>query len=672
MRSTDGGTTWTNVTPAGVTSLGRGWGSVRVFNQYNRPRTTGVRPYFATCEGAGVFRSDDRGATWTKIDAPLRFNNGANGGSNQYSLYAQPSPYKSNVVYILDVDGRFSDGRIFRGELINGVYRWTDVTGTFPTMGGSANNYLDGGLAGALAASPIQVADANDPFVILDTDLVYAGIGNLASAFNGGPGWTTLSGTSVIGRVQAVKYDPFNGANQFTATDTGVYGVRYDVDNASWSYQTSINRTLGVTQFFQASFHPTDSTRVIGGASLVGVVLSNGDLNNWQYLGGRWGVAGIFNPSKPAEQYAIIRAAPTGGWQAWNIFYTSNNWASNLEVSPGQNFQGPNGTIYLWPWQGNTDSSVGGTFNGQTQPVTPTIAVDPNTATVAQLGSGNVAVNPMYIGTNALWRFDPPPGTKRTTDPVNQIEANGQWRQVGTTTFDGVVSAIAIGSGGGALYVGTTTGKVYVSAVSPGINMFTGRQTDPTTGNLTTTWLNISSNLPAGPITDISINPLNAADILLTQGGTGHQHIWRCQDTLAGQILYTPQDGLNPADLTSLPDVPFNGITRDPQDPVNTWYVSSDAGVFATQDKGSNWYDATVPLGLPAVKTTSIRANSVTGFLNVATYGRGAWRFNLATAVEQAAESVSVGYLCTKPKWKRNFLGGNCEECLWQHCRTGV
>ena len=650
-RSLDGGTTWANVTPkvggVPIAGQGRGWRAIRIFNPNNRPRTSGIRYYYASCEGEGIYRSADRGATWTKLDAPLRYN-GVVGASGGFVIFGIPSAVDPNTVYVMDGDGAYSDGRIFRGvRQQNDTYRWTDVTGTFPTSSGPGNNWANSGPASAFTAAPVLLPDTSNPFSLVPTDLVFGGISQLASALNGGPGWSSLSTDAIIGRIQSVAYDPFSPVDQLVATDGGVFGTTYSPDTPTtpFFYDSTINRTLGVTQFFQADFHPTDPSRIIGGASLVGSIRADGDLvSGWKRVVGGWGTAGAFNPAKPAEQYVVNRfVGDNSAWPNWRIYYTSDNWQSGSEVSPGQFFPGAT-TTYAYPYSGGTDSSVSTAFQGQTQAVTPIIVVDPAVATASSAFGGGVSINPAYLGTNALWRFDPTPAAKAVTDPTTQSPANGQWRQVGTTTFDGVVTAIAVGLRGNAIYVGTAAGSVYVTengAIPPS---FTGRSED-TNGALNTNWQQIKANLPNRPVTAIDINPLLASDILVTVGGTGTKHIWRCQDTTANNILYTQQDGLNAADLTSLPDIPVNGITRDPGDPVNIWYASTDLGVLATTDKGSNWYDATQPLGLPNVKSTSIRAVSGTGYLDVATYGRGAWRFNLNTSVAKVRDpKLSVSY----------------------------
>jgi len=111
--------------------------------------------------------------------------------------------------------------------------------------------------------------------------------------------------------------------------------------------------------------------------------------------------------------------------------------------------------------------------------------------------------------------------------------------------------------------------------------------------------------------------------------------------------VFTNQSGFG---ASSLPDISLNDVSRDPVDPANTFYVATDVGVFATTDAGSTWYNATQPLGLPNVQCNAIQANDRlprgTGFLNVATYGRGMWRLllpNPSAPDIQVSQTISRG-----------------------------
>src|SRR5262245_15487994 len=80
---------------------------------------------------------------------------------------------------------------------------------------------------------------------------------------------------------------------------------------------------------------------------------------------------------------------------------------------------------------------------------------------------------------------------------------------------------------------------------------------------------------------------------------------------------------------TAIPDTPANAILVDPEDG-NRVYVGTDLGVFRTLDGGITWTDFNV--GMPHVPVydlvASLGAQSVVAY----TYGRGAYRLDLACA----------------------------------------
>src|SRR5262249_36520446 len=53
-------------------------------------------------------------------------------------------------------------------------------------------------------------------------------------------------------------------------------------------------------------------------------------------------------------------------------------------------------------------------------------------------------------------------------------------------------------------------------------------------------------------------------------------------------------------------------------------------GVFVTTNGGASW--ARYGTGLPTIQCLMLRANATTGYLTVATYGRGCWRIPLNIA----------------------------------------
>ena len=129
-------------------------------------------------------------------------------------------------------------------------------------------------------------------------------------------------------------------------------------------------------------------------------------------------------------------------------------------------------------------------------------------------------------------------------------------------------------------------------------------------------------------ITSISVNPTNPDDFLVGYGG-GSDHLYRYTlDVVSFFLTYTyvPVVG---SGTSSLPSVSLNAIARDIDDPVNTWYVATDVGVFQTTNAGTSWTNTSFAYGLPDVIVEDLVAVPGTRTLNAATYGRGLWSLYL-------------------------------------------
>ncbi|MFN8220784.1 MAG: hypothetical protein U0S12_11725 [Fimbriimonadales bacterium] len=284
--------------------------------------------------------------------------------------------------------------------------------------------------------------------------------------------------------------------------------------------------------------------------------------------------------------------------------------APNTMYASYQYYGSPNLTLYKTTngWSSSTTTQTTSNNEGA-------LFIGP----MASDATGNV-----YIGTTYLYRYTGSAWNNRLGNQV--LSATGK------------VSAIHVApSQASRLYSGASDGDVYTS------------------GNSGANWTRIDNTTNALPdryVTSISADPANPADVLVGLSGTGSAHLYRCSNTLAGSPSWVSVSGTG---LTGLPDIPLNGIARDPDDPAGTWYVATDIGVFMTTNAGSTWSNATGPLGLPNVQCNAITAEAGTRFLTVATFGRGAWRIALPAIVCPTAavlalgeaNSGDVGALCT-------------------------
>jgi hypothetical protein len=170
------------------------------------------------------------------------------------------------------------------------------------------------------------------------------------------------------------------------------------------------------------------------------------------------------------------------------------------------------------------------------------------------------------------------------------------------------VSALAVAPGNSnRVLAGTTQGHI-------------ARTDAATTANGTTAWTVTQPR--AGWVSSLTFDPADANVVYATYAGFGGAHVWRSLD---GGATWTPRDGSGDS---ALPDIPAHSLAVDPirRDRL---YLGTDLGVFVSLDAGETW--AVENSGFAAVVTEWVtvapgaRGPAVYAF----THGRGAWRAEL-------------------------------------------
>jgi hypothetical protein len=525
--------------------------------------------------------------------------------------------------------------------------------------------------------------DPKDPVPPIDLTPLYPG-----------RDWVNVGTTHVD--QHGFAYTPQLAEQVLAVNDGGVYRLTYDSASRRWFFSgNSLNSRLAATEFYGAAFHPNQGLAVLGGTINNGATRSQG-ATNWSvvpvvnsaftttqlndelnalavppaFISNRPPLAQLevletFTPStyigstaydRNNGQVQYMMEHTTG-----RIYVTQNSWARGWEITPNRTFRLPSGVelrlngttpITLFQQVNGQDTGPATNWDGETRKPEGILATD------------RFAANQMYTGGYYLWRYDLQRGDPPRANPAN-ID-RGTWRRVGSTqlatpeTVNGnqeedYITAIAIAEGGNRLYVGTRLGRLWM-------NRF-GLQTDGATPipNLNGAWISLNNaTLPSRldptpqtqirrPITAISINPRqqqSTSDILVGVAGAG---IFRCANTRGASFLFTDQsgkgiDGSRP--ITALPVDDITCIARDTVtrgpggstgDEDNSWFVGTPIGVYSTNNQGTTWANATKPLGLPQVPVVALDVNATTGFMSIATQGRGAWRFNLGAATETIA-----------------------------------
>lgn len=364
FRSTDGGQTWAATdAPAGD------WDDLDV----SLPDGTGKRTFWAVGEdlaGAKVYRSINEGLNWTKVATPIA-------ATVHQSVSVSCSKINPATLYILDPDTASAAGtnnHIWKS--VNGGTTWTDQIAGFPngdSYNGATFNWSLSGYAAYIRTAKITTASG-------PKDGVFVGLSTLAFSLNGGVGWKDIGLSYTLDPKDPTQVNSLalTHANQhgfiadalasntfLISNDGGVHRVVYDPVKTAATF-TPLNANLNVDQFYTVYFHPTDQTRLAGGAQDNASPTSVGDLANWTNPGLGDGGYGAYDPFNPLIAYNsthdLVIFQTTDGW---NTLQDITDPSAAPYASEPTNFLPPialannngktpstlyAGTDHLWKW----------------------------------------------------------------------------------------------------------------------------------------------------------------------------------------------------------------------------------------------------------------------------------------------------------------------------------
>jgi photosystem II stability/assembly factor-like uncharacterized protein len=278
-KTTDGGKTWTKSLfiseNTGVTDLALDWTNPGTLYAaaYERRRTewgfNGGGP-----EG-GIYKTEDGGATWTKLTAGLPYANGGDVGRIAITLFRR----NTNVIY----------ARIQHGQ--GGIYRSDDKGATWVRQSDNDSRPMYFGIMGV------------DP----NNDLrVWAPAAALYFSEDGGRTFNTTRGASVHSDYHGFWIDPSDSNHMMVGVDGGIY--RSHDMGRTWEHDSII----AIGQFYEVTANGENPYKVCGGLqdngswcayemSLSGPGVINSD---WQDVSGGDGFYNRLDPVDPAIDYA--------------------------------------------------------------------------------------------------------------------------------------------------------------------------------------------------------------------------------------------------------------------------------------------------------------------------------------------------------------------------------
>lgn len=151
----------------------------------------------------------------------------------------------------------------------------------------------------------------------------------------------------------------------------------------------------------------------------------------------------------------------------------------------------------------------------------------------------------------------------------------------------------------------------------------------------------------AGYVSWVAFDPLDPRRVYATYSTFGGKHVWTSDD---GGATWRQIDGNGPR---RLPNLPAHSIVADPTDPERL-FVGTDLGVFVSTTGGLAW--AVEQTGFANAVTESLQVLDSTGgerYLFAFTHGRGAWRVEIAEGEPEPQEAVFLVDSCPGQEGER-------------------
>jgi len=417
----------------------------------------------------GVFYSTDYGLTW----APSTINSNKPITGRVELAYAPSNP---NIVYASADD--YAYPAVSSGELLKSTdgghsFATTHVLNTLDTIGWYANT--------------LWVAPNNPDVVVVGGYNLYRSTdgGNTPARLISGDGHPDSHVDHHV-VINDPNYDGSANQKVYVGSDGGIRRTDTILGSASW---TSLNHTLGITQFYGATANSAGST-IIGGTQDNGTLRYQGNPEAWDSMFGGDGGFCAWTGSYFYGEYPVLRLFRSSDGSSQNLEWpvssppeTVGNWAAPIVVDPNNLNRLLAGGTKLWRSNNpNTSNPLDVAWTSIKSPQQgddniSAIAVAPGFPDIIWVGhdSGRIYMTTNGTTTNPSWiRVDRAPLPQRYIESI----AFAGWRP-------GLYNNVYVTFGGNDYDDGFSPDNVWRTTNSGG------------------TWTNISSGLPSVPIRSI-------------------------------------------------------------------------------------------------------------------------------------------------------------------------
>lgn len=637
FKSTDAGATWTRLSFTASNS--------DFYYVYDLVVSPADAQHLYAATRTGVHRSLDGGANWTKVLDATAIN-----GATDLVMRTDATGQTSDYIYA--ALGTFATGGIYRNTDAGGSGTWTNV-------------YSETGMG----RTSLALAPSNQNIIYALSASIASGNFNngLLAVFRSTSSGDTGTWTARVRNTDAVQlnrlllsnpvynYPVCVGSTNYL--NQGWYDNVIAVDPTDpdivWTGGIDLMRSNdGGQNWGLASYwyYPTTDANYAhaDNHAIVFHPQYNGTTNKTMFVGSD---GGIFR-TNDAQALTSTDPCPTVSNPPNSIAWTNlNNGYQVTQFNHGLPY--PNGTTYFGGTQdnGTIRGTDGGGTNGWTRVAGGDggyVAVDPtNTNTIYTEFTGLSIQKSTNGGTTFSNAFSGISGdtfpfyTVFQMDPSNSqrlwIGGTRMWRTTnGATSWTSASTAITSGSITAIAIAPTNANRVMAGAASSRIaNTTIGLTSTSTTG-----WTLVFSprGNGGGVISWIAFDPTNeliAYATCSTFNGATSGHIFKTTD---GGATWNSIDG---SGATALPDIPAHSVVVDPND-TQRLYVGTDLGVFVTLDGGANWARETTGFSNVVVESLSLLNNNGVTSLFAFTHGRGAYKVTVPATCSTVSPTTQM------------------------------